>query len=122
MHVSFGKTSADINGLEVGRLEIDNHTQTYTNLAMDHTAAFAVATASTVRITLHGLHVVGAESVALLRTIALSNQAGIFNMTFSDGIKLQGNFIIKKYELLEEYDNFQQFSIQMLSAGKVYIL
>jgi predicted secreted protein len=122
MKVEIDTEVFEIAGFELNKLEIDNRVTSYTNMALDHTAAVAMPDASIVKITVRGLNLPHNPKLAVLRNLAFNNKVSDFDLNFSDGLQIKGQFIVKKYELADEYDGFQQYVMQLINAGKLSVV
>lgn len=76
------------------------------------------AGARTVSVSAAGVFM-GSSAEARIRTNALSGAIDTYQLSFEDGSKLQGKFLVQKLEYAGDYNNERSYTIQLESSGPV---
>lgn len=61
----------------------------------------------------------GSAAEARLRANALSGTVDTYQLSFEDGSKLQGKFLVQKLDYAGDYNNERSYTLQLESAGAV---
>lgn len=61
----------------------------------------------------------GSAAEARLRANALSGAVDTYQLSFEDGSKLQGKFLVQKLDYAGDYNNERSYTLQLESSGAV---
>jgi TP901-1 family phage major tail protein len=61
----------------------------------------------------------GSEAEAQLRTNAMSGTLGDYELSFEDGEKLRGRFLIQRLDYAGDFNGERNYSLQLESSGEV---
>jgi TP901-1 family phage major tail protein len=76
------------------------------------------AGARTISVSAAGVFM-GSAAETRIRTNALSGTLDTYQLSFEDGSKMQGKFLVQKLEYSGDYNNERSYTIQLESSGAV---
>ncbi|MDR6710001.1 TP901-1 family phage major tail protein [Novosphingobium sp. 1748] len=76
------------------------------------------AGARTISVSAAGVFM-GSAAEARIRTNALGGVIDTYQLSFEDGSKMQGKFLVQKLEYSGDYNNERSYTIQLESSGPV---